>query len=184
MGGRVLRNGCAPEGAMPIPALEMGRETLAWAPNGKKNGTVVPTLWTERFAQRTHRMTSSAIRELLKLTARPDVISFAGGLPAPELFPIEEFRAAADAVLSKQGRQALQYSTTEGYPPLREMIVRHMARYGIIVDTENVLMTTGSQEALDLVGKVLINPGDRILTEEPTYLGAIQAFTMYGADYV
>jgi 2-aminoadipate transaminase len=137
-----------------------------------------------RYAQRTHRMTSSAIRELLKLTTRPDVISFAGGLPAPELFPIEEFRAAADSVLSKQGRQALQYSTTEGYPPLREMIVRHMARYGIIVDTENVLITTGSQEALDLVGKVLINPGDRILTEEPTYLGAIQAFTMYGADYV
>ena len=142
------------------------------------------TPWMHRYAQRTHRMTSSAIRELLKLTARPDVISFAGGLPAPELFPIEEFRAAADAVLSKQGRQALQYSTTEGYPPLREMIVRHMARYGILVDTENVLITTGSQEALDLVGKVLINPGDRILTEEPTYLGAIQAFTMYGADYV
>jgi 2-aminoadipate transaminase len=129
-------------------------------------------------------MTSSAIRELLKLTSRPDVISFAGGLPAPELFPIEEFRVATDAVLAKQGRQALQYSTTEGYPPLREMIVRHMARYGIIVDIENVLITTGSQEALDLVGKVLINPGDRILTEEPTYLGAIQAFTMYGADYV
>jgi len=142
------------------------------------------TPWMHRYAQRTHRMTSSAIRELLKLTTRPDVISFAGGLPAPELFPIEEFRAAADSVLAKQGRQALQYSTTEGYPPLREMIVRHMARYGIIVDIENVLITTGSQEALDLVGKVLINPGDRILTEEPTYLGAIQAFTMYGADYV
>ncbi len=142
------------------------------------------TPWMHRYAQRTQRMTSSAIRELLKLTSRPDIISFAGGLPAPELFPIEEFRAAADRVLARQGRQALQYSTTEGYLPLREMIVRHMARYGIIVDPDNVLITTGSQEALDLIGKVLINPGDKILTEEPTYLGAIQAFTMYGADYV
>jgi 2-aminoadipate transaminase len=129
-------------------------------------------------------MTSSVIRELLKLTARPDVISFAGGLPAPELFPIEEFRDAAHRLLTTMGRQALQYSTTEGYPPLREMIVRHMARYGIVVDIENVLITSGSQQALDLIGKVLINPGDKILTEDPTYLGAIQAFTMYGADYV
>ena len=140
--------------------------------------------WHQRYAQRTQRMTSSTIRELLKLTAQPDIISFAGGLPAPELFPIEEFKAAADTVLSEMGSQALQYSTTEGYPPLREMIVRHMARYGIVVDTDNVLITTGSQEALDLIGKVLINPGDKILTEEPTYLGAIQAFTMYGCDYV
>jgi 2-aminoadipate transaminase len=142
------------------------------------------TLWQHRYAQRTQRMTSSAIRELLKLTARPDVISFAGGLPAPELFPIEEFRAAAEAVLVQMGRQALQYSTTEGYAALREMIVRHMARYGIVVTIDNVLITTGSQQALDLIGKVLINPGDKVLTEEPTYLGAIQAFTMYGADYV
>jgi 2-aminoadipate transaminase len=142
------------------------------------------TPWMHRYAQRTQRMTSSAIRELLKLTSQPDVISFAGGLPAPELFPIEEFRVAVDRVLTTQGPKALQYSTTEGYAPLREMIVRHMARYGIVVDTENVLITTGSQQALDLVGKVLINPGDKILTEEPTYLGAIQAFTMYGAEFV
>jgi 2-aminoadipate transaminase len=142
------------------------------------------TLWRHRYAQRTQRMTSSAIRELLKLTAQPDIISFAGGLPAPDLFPIEDFRAAADRLLTTMGRQALQYSTTEGYPPLREMIVRHMARYGIVVDIENVLITTGSQEALDLIGKVLINPGDKVLTENPSYLGAIQAFTMYGADYI
>jgi 2-aminoadipate transaminase len=142
------------------------------------------TPWQQRYAQRTQRMSSSAIRELLKLTSQPDVISFGGGLPAPELFPIEEFRAATDAVLTRAGRQALQYSTTEGYPPLREMIVRHMARYGIVVGLDNVMITTGSQQALDLIGKVLINPGDKILTEEPTYLGAIQAFTMYGAEYV
>ena len=140
--------------------------------------------WQQRYAQRTQRMTSSAIRELLKLTSRADIISFAGGLPAPELFPVEQVRAAVDTVLTEHGTSALQYSTTEGYPPLREMITRHMARYGIKVGIESVLITTGSQEALDLIGKILINPGDRILTETPSYLGALQAFTMYGADYV
>jgi 2-aminoadipate transaminase len=142
------------------------------------------TPWLQRYAQRTQRMTSSTIRELLKFTTLPDIISFAGGLPAPELFPIEEFKAAADVVLSETGPQALQYSTTEGYPPLRDMIVRHMARYGIVVDIDNILITTGSQAALDLIGKILINPGDKILTEDPTYLGALQAFKMYGADFV
>ncbi len=142
------------------------------------------TRWIHRYAQRTQRMTSSAIRELLKLTEKPDIISFAGGLPGPELFPVEELREAAETVLEQKGRKALQYSTTDGYPPLREMIVRHMARYGIVVDIDNVLITSGSQQALDLIGKVLINPGDKILTENPTYLGALQAFTMYSADYV
>jgi 2-aminoadipate transaminase len=142
------------------------------------------TPWQQRYAQRTQRMKSSTIRDLLKLTARPGVISFAGGLPAPELFPVEEFRKAADKVLELHGPQALQYSTTEGHPGLREMIVRHMARYGIVVGIDNVLITTGSQQALDLIGKVLINPGDKVLTEEPTYLGALQAFTMYGAEYI
>jgi 2-aminoadipate transaminase len=142
------------------------------------------TGWNHRYAQRTQRMTSSAIRELLKLTERPDVISFAGGLPGPELFPVEELKEATETVLEQKGRKALQYSTTEGYPPLREMLVRHMARYGIVVGLDNVLITSGSQQALDLIGKVLINPGDKILTENPTYLGALQAFTMYGADYV
>jgi 2-aminoadipate transaminase len=129
-------------------------------------------------------MTSSLIRELLKLIAKPDIISFAGGLPAPELFPIEEIKEAVETVLTSKGPQALQYSTTEGYPPLREMLVRHMKRYGIVVDIENVIITSGSQQALDLIGKILINPGDKILTEHPSYLGAIQAFTMYGADYI
>jgi 2-aminoadipate transaminase len=142
------------------------------------------TPWIDRYALRTKRMTSSAIRELLKLTAQPDIISFAGGLPAPELFPIEEIKEAAETLLEQHGQQALQYSTTEGYPPLREMIVRHMARYGIAVTIDDVLVTSGSQQALDLIGKVLINPGDRVLTENPTYLGALQAFTMYGAEYV
>ncbi len=142
------------------------------------------TPWIHRYAQRTQRMTSSAIRELLKLIAQPDIISFAGGLPAPELFPVEEIKEAVETVLTSKGSQALQYSTTEGFPPLRDMLVRHMKRYGIVVDKDNVLITSGSQQALDLIGKILINPGDKVLTEHPTYLGAIQAFTMYGADYV
>jgi len=142
------------------------------------------TLWTQRFAQRTQRITSSLIRELLKLTEQPDVISFAGGLPAPDVFPIEEIRAATERVLSDWGTTALQYTTTEGYRPLRELLVRHMARYGVVVGPENVLITSGSQQALDLIGKLLINPGDRILTEEPTYLGALQSWNAYQADYL
>jgi 2-aminoadipate transaminase len=129
-------------------------------------------------------MGSSTIRELLKLTEQPDLISFAGGLPAPELFPVEAFRAAADRVLTRHGSKALQYSTTEGYRPLRELIVDKMARYGIEAMPENVLVTSGSQQALDLIGKILINPGDRILTERPTYLGALQAWRAYQAEYV
>jgi 2-aminoadipate transaminase len=142
------------------------------------------TPWTHRFAQRTQRVKSSAIRELLKLTERPEVISFAGGLPAPEVFPVAEFQEACQLVLAEKGAAALQYGTTEGYQPLREMIARHASRYGIKSRPENVLITSGSQQALDLIGKLLINPGDRLLVEAPTYLGALQAFTVYGADYV
>lgn len=141
------------------------------------------TLWNHRYAQRTQRMTSSVIRELLKFTAQPDIISFAGGLPGPDMFPVEEIREATEIVLETRGRIALQYSTTEGYGPLREMIVRHMSRYGIEVDIDNVLITSGSQQALDLIGKILVNPGDKLLVENPTYLGALQAWTMYGAEF-
>ncbi len=142
------------------------------------------TPWEHRYAQRTQRMASSAIRELLKLTEKPDIISFAGGLPAPEVFPTEAFTEACQIVLKNHGAQALQYSTTEGYLPLREQICRHTERYGIQVTPDNVLITSGSQQALDLIGKVFINPGDRILVESPTYLGALQAWNAYGAEYV
>src|SRR5450830_562008 len=142
------------------------------------------TLWSQRFAQRTQRITASMIRELLKLTEHPDIISFGGGLPAPEVFPVEEVRAATKRVLRDHGTTALQYTTTEGYRPLRELLVRHMGRYGVDVRPENVLITSGSQQALDLIGKPLINPGDRVLTEAPTYLGALQAFNAYQADYL
>jgi 2-aminoadipate transaminase len=142
------------------------------------------TPWDHRYAQRTQRMGSSAIRELLKLTESPEIISFAGGLPAPDVFPVEAFLAAANRVLHDSGAQSLQYSTTEGYLPLREMIARHTERYSINITTENILITSGSQQALDLIGKVFINPGDRILVESPTYLGALQAWNAYEAEYV
>ncbi|HEY7098836.1 MAG TPA: PLP-dependent aminotransferase family protein [Terriglobales bacterium] len=142
------------------------------------------TAWTSRYAQRTKGLKSSAIRELLKITQRPEVISFAGGLPAPDVFPTTRFKEACDAVLHNYPEQALQYGATEGFPPLREMIARHTARYGVSAKVENVLITSGSQQALDLIGKLLINSGDRVLVEAPTYLGALQAFNIYGAEYV
>jgi 2-aminoadipate transaminase len=168
---------------MPIPALELGAHKGDLLNRGN-NGPAAPTLWNERFAQRTQRMTSSVIRELLKLTERPDVISFAGGLPAPEVFPIAEVECATQKVLREQGRTALQYAATEGYLPLRELLVRQMARYGIKVKPANVMITSGSQQGLDLIGKLFVNPGDRVLTESPTYLGALQAWSAYQADYL
>jgi 2-aminoadipate transaminase len=144
----------------------------------------MPIAWTSRYALRIRDIKSSAIRELLKITQHPEMISFAGGLPADDVFPIERFKEACQKVLQQNAFQALQYGETEGYQPLREMIARHIARYGIKARTENVLITTGSQQALDLIGKLLINPGDRILVEAPTYLGALQAFNLYGAEYL
>jgi len=142
------------------------------------------TPWEHRYAKRLERMGSSAIRELLKLTQIPGIISFAGGLPAPEVFPVEKFKEACDTVLSEVGAQALQYGTTEGYMPLRDLIARHSCRYGIKIDPENVQITSGSQQALDLLGKLLINPGDRVLVEAPTYLGALQAWNAYEPEYI
>lgn len=142
------------------------------------------TLWEQRYALRTQNMKGSTIRELLKLTQSPDVISFAGGLPAPEIFPIEEFTEASTRVLIEHGHEALQYGTTDGYLPLREMIARHTNKYGINVTAENIMITNGSQQALDLIGKIFINPGDRILVENPTYLGALQAWNTYNAQFI
>jgi 2-aminoadipate transaminase len=142
------------------------------------------TLWDERFALRTDNIGSSAIREMLKFTSQPDVISFAGGMPAPEVFPIEKIKEACDIVLTEMGNNALQYSTTEGYPPLREMIAKNAAKYGIQISADNVMITSGSQQALDLLGRIFINRGDRILVESPTYLGALQAWNAYGVKYV
>ena len=141
------------------------------------------TSWEYRYAQRTKGMQSSVIREILKVASQPDVIHLAGGMPAPELFPLEEVAQACLRVLDNRGSDALQYSITEGYPLLRQFIVDKMSRYGIVASVDNVLITSGSQQALDLVGKVLIDPGDVIIAGAPTYVGAIQAFTAYQASF-
>jgi 2-aminoadipate transaminase len=144
---------------------------------------MMTTPWNQRYALRMQNMGSSLIRELLKITQDPEIISFAGGLPAPDVFPVKAFEEASCRVLRKHGSQALQYSATEGYLPLRRWIVDHMAAYGINANVDNILITSGSQQALDLIGKVMINPGDLILTEKPTYLGALQAWRAYQAEY-
>jgi 2-aminoadipate transaminase len=142
------------------------------------------TPWEYRFANRTRQMGSSVIRELLKLTEQPDIISFGGGLPAPEVFPVKKFQEACNTVLKTEAALALQYSTTEGYRPLREMIARRTARYAVSVTPENILITSGSQQALDFIGRIFINQGDHIVVENPTYLGALQAWNAYGAQYI
>jgi 2-aminoadipate transaminase len=144
----------------------------------------MPTSWTARYASRTKGITSSQIRELLKFTQKPGMISFGGGLPATEVFPVQRFDEACHKVLTEQAATALQYGETEGYGPLREFIANGMAHHGIPAKVENVLITSGSQQALDLIGKLFINAGDRILVEAPTYLGALQAFDAYGAKYL
>jgi 2-aminoadipate transaminase len=142
------------------------------------------TPWEYRYAHRMQKMGSSVIRELLKLTEQPDIISFGGGLPAPEVFPLKEFKEACNYVLDHYGAQALQYGTTEGYLPLREMITRHTVRYSVDVKPENILITSGSQQALDFIGRLFVNRGDYIVVESPTYLGALQAWNAYGAQYI
>ncbi|MEO0246450.1 MAG: PLP-dependent aminotransferase family protein [candidate division WOR-3 bacterium] len=141
-------------------------------------------LWENFFAERTKWIKSSVIRELLKLTQQPDVISFAGGLPAPELFPIEEIKKASIELLEKEGQRMLQYGPTEGYPLLKEEIAKYMKKMGVECTPDEILPTSGSQQALDLVGKIFINEGDLIFVSKPTYLGALQAFNSYGPRYV
>ena len=137
------------------------------------------------FAQRMDRMKSSEIRELLKLTAQPDIISFAGGLPAPELFPVEEIAKVSHDLVLKEGRQLLQYATTEGRPTLRAKIAQRMAdKYHATVDADDILITTGSQQCLDFVGKLFLNPDDVVLCESPSYLGALNAFNAYQPKFV
>ncbi|MGB9299625.1 MAG: PLP-dependent aminotransferase family protein [Anaerolineae bacterium] len=141
------------------------------------------TSWEYRYAQRMKGMKSSIVREILKITSQPDVISFAGGMPAPELFPLKEIEQACVKVLREHGSGALQYSLSEGYVALREFIVQKMGRYGITASVDNVLITTGSQQGLDLVARVLLDPGDVIIVEAPTFVGALQSFTAYQASY-
>ncbi|OYU31247.1 MAG: 2-aminoadipate aminotransferase [Comamonadaceae bacterium PBBC2] len=131
--------------------------------------------WT--LAQRAQKMNPSVIREILKVTEQPGIISFAGGLPSPLTFPIEAMREASERVLKDDGKAALQYAASEGYTPLREWVAQDLLKQGMNVSPDQVLITTGSQQGLDLVAKILIDAGSRILVETPTYLGALQAFT-------
>ncbi len=137
----------------------------------KLNDLQTQTRWT--LARRAERMNPSFIREILKVTERPGIISFAGGLPSPKTFPVDAFAQACEKVLREQGQAALQYAASEGYAPLREAVA---AMLPWSVDPSRILITTGSQQGLDLVAKVLIDSGSRILVETPTYLGALQAF--------
>lgn len=129
-----------------------------------------------RLARRMDRMPPSAVREILKVAEQPDVLSFAGGLPAPELFPTEAIGAAFAEVLASEGRAALQYSTTEGYGPLREWVAARLCSRGIRADADDVLITNGSQQGIDLAARVLLDPGDVVAVEDPSYLAALQTF--------
>lgn len=138
-----------------------------------------------KLAKRIERMQASEIRELLKLTAQPEIISFAGGLPAPELFPVEEIAKISHDLILKEGRQLLQYGTTEGRVTLREKIAKRMAdKYKTVVDPDDILITTGSQQCLDFAGKIFLDPGDVVLCESPSYLGALNAFNAYEPVFV
>lgn len=138
-----------------------------------------------KTARRLKEIKASEIREILKVTERPEVISFAGGLPAPELFPIDEINEVNRIVLETDGQKALQYTTTEGFAPLREWIAKRMNnRLGTSFDSDDILITHGSQQALDLSGKVFLDEGDIVLCESPTYLAAISAFRAYGCQFI
>ena len=137
-----------------------------------------------QFSDRAKTLQSSIIREILKDSSKPGIINFAGGLPAPELFPIDEIRAACMRVLDKYGPESLQYSLTTGVPLLKKFIAERMSVKGLEYSPETIQITGGSQQGLDIVGRVFIQPGSVVLTEEPTYLGALQAFSFYHAKFV
>ncbi len=137
-----------------------------------------------QMARRAERLNPSTIREILKITERPGIISLAGGLPSADSFPIAAMREATERVLRDQPREALQYAASEGFAPLREWVAAEMNAQGLHVQADQVLITTGSQQGLDLVGKVLLDPGSRVAVESPTYLGALQAFAPYEPEFV
>jgi 2-aminoadipate transaminase len=138
--------------------------------------------WT--LARRAEKMNPSVIREILKVTEKPGIISFAGGLPSPTTFPIEAMAEATARVFAQDGRAALQYAASEGFGPLREWVAADLKKLGMAVSPDQVLITTGSQQGLDLIAKVLIDSGSRVLVETPTYLGALQAFTPMEPEFV
>ena len=136
------------------------------------------------YSKRMDNIKASEIRELLKLTQKPEIISFAGGLPAPELFPVEEMKKISVDVLDEQGSKALQYGPTEGYEPLREAITKRMEKVGVKANSNNILVISGSQQGLDFSGKIFLNEDDIVLCESPSYLGAINAFRAYEPKFI
>jgi 2-aminoadipate transaminase len=144
--------------------------------------TTTPTPW--QLARRAERLEPSVIREILKITEQPGIISLAGGLPAPESFPVQAMREACQRVLTDTPFEALQYAASEGYGPLRDWVAAQLGTMGLKAQAAQVLITTGSQQGLDLVGKVLIDAGSRVAVEAPTYLGALQAFAPYEPQFV
>ena len=144
-----------------------------------------PPIQPFTLARRAERMNPSIIREILKVTERPDIVSLAGGLPAADTFPVQAVRDATEKVLREAPREALQYAASEGYAPLREWVAAHLAQqHGMTVSADHVLITNGSQQGLDLAAKVLIDAGSHVLVETPTYLGALQAFAPYEPQVV
>lgn len=136
------------------------------------------------FSNRAQNIKASEIREILKLTSRSDILSFAGGLPAPDCFPVEELQDISREVLRTMGVEALQYNATEGYLPLREKIAMRMEQQGMKATAADILLTSGSQQGLDFSGKIFTDEGDIVLCESPSYLGAINAFKAYGAQFI
>ena len=137
------------------------------------------------FAKRMDNIKASDIRQLLKIIGQPGIISFAGGLPAPELFPVEDFKTALDAVMEENGRIAMQYGATEGWAPLRKQITERLEKKNNIhTDPSHILLTAGSQQGLDFMGKLFLDPGDIVVVESPSYLGAINAFKQYECGFV
>ena len=134
------------------------------------------------FSRSSQMMKRSAIREILKLTQKPDMISFAGGLPSPESFPIDDVKKIAIEVLEEDGAAALQYGTTEGDAKLRKLLAERHNGEGLDITPDNIVITSGSQQALDLIGKIFINPGDYVICGLPSYLGGLSAFMVYGAQ--
>ena len=137
-----------------------------------------------QFADRLDNVETSAIRELFKLLGKPGIISFAGGFPDSAMFDVDGIREASMKALSEEPGAALQYGATEGYNPLREQLAAFMGSKGVQVAADGLIVTTGSQQALDLIGKTLINPGDTVIVEAPTFLATIQCFRLYGAKVI
>jgi 2-aminoadipate transaminase len=140
--------------------------------------------WDSLFAERTKQMKRSTVREILKLTSKPEIISFAGGLPAPELFPIERIREASDTVLAERGQEAMQYSTTEGMPELRELIARRLSTGKLQISPNNILITSGSQQAIDMIARIFLNEGDSVIVENPTYVGMMTSWRPFHLNFL